>query len=255
MNVDHAMPVVRPLLEVCIDSVAGAQAAEQGGADRLELCANLLEGGTTPSTGMIRSVLAATSLPVMVMIRPRGGHFTFDAQEQQVMYREAEAVLREGVAGIVIGALRTDGSVDDAYCRRLLELRGQCSVTFHRAFDQVADPFAALETLVSLGVDRILTSGLAPTALEGISLLRELHDCARGRISIMPGCGVRSNNAAEILRETGAREIHASASILSDTPVAFWREAIPMHAAAVVKDQQRRVTAVEQVAALRRIIG
>lgn len=233
--------------EVCIDSVAGAMAAEQGGANRVELCANLVEGGTTPSTGMIRAVLQACSLPVMAMIRPRGGHFSFTSDEVEVMRREAEAVLSEPVAGIVIGALQPDGTVDAATCRMLMSLAAGRSVTFHRAFDQVRDPASALETLIELGVDRVLTSGLAITAEQGLEQLRLLGEQAAGRISIMPGSGVRAFNARRILDVSGAKELHFSAGQLVDCPVDFWRADVPMSAPTTPGDLQRRMTSESEV--------
>lgn len=245
----------RPLLEVCIDSVDGARAAEQGGADRLELCANLLEGGTTPSLGMVRAVLAATHLPVMVMIRPRGGHFCYARDEERVMEYDVAAFCEERIAGIVIGPLTSDGTIDAECCRNLMNLRGaRQSVTFHRAFDQVANPFTALEVLVHLQVDRVLTSGQAPTASDGIASLSQLVRQAAGRIAIMPGCGVRGSNVSELVRSTGAREVHASASLLEDNPVSFWRDTVPMHASSVIHDLQRRITSRDQVAAIRQAL-
>ncbi len=247
----HSTPATRPLtLEVCIDSVEGAIAAEQGGADRVELCANLLEGGTTPSAGMIRCVLQATCLPVMVMIRPRGGHFCFTAQEHGVMRAEAEMVLNQPVGGIVIGALTDAGEIDQPNCRALIHLAAGRSVTFHRAFDQVADPHRGLETLVDLGVDRVLTSGQAPSAEAGLARLRELAAAASGRLSIMPGCGVRATNVSLILQRTGAHEIHFSAGRTIARPVSFWRPEVPMTAATTLGDLDRRVTSLAEVQAI-----
>ena len=252
----------RVRLEVCIDSVESALAAERGGADRLELCTNLVEGGTTPSLGMVRAVLGATRLPVMVMIRPRGGHFHYNAQERDVMVRDVAALVQEPVAGIVVGPLTPDGAVDVECCRELLDAAGcvaggggtatrRASVTFHRAFDQVADPAGALETLVELGMHRVLTSGQCPTAPEGLANLSALVRQARDRIVVMPGCGVRGANVEQLVRATGACEVHASAAVLRETPVAFWREAVPMHSTQVPGDQQRRVTCPEQVRLIR----
>jgi copper homeostasis protein len=237
----------RPLCEVCVDSVAGAIAAEQGGADRIELCANLVEGGTTPSAGMIRAVCDAISLPVMVMIRPRGGHFCYDASEITTMRYEAAAVLATDVAGIVIGALHGDGSIDHATCVQLCQAAQGRSVTFHRAFDQVADPFAALETLVTLGINRVLTSGQADSAWQGMSRLRQLVQLAASRISIMAGGGIRAHRVQTILRETGVREIHFSGSQLVECPVSFWRVAVPMSVETTPGDLRRRATSLAEV--------
>jgi copper homeostasis protein len=235
------------ITEVCIDSVAGAQAAEQGGADRVELCANLLEGGTTPSAGMIRSVRRSTSLPVMVMIRPRGGHFCFSPAELATMRAEAEAALEEGIAGIVIGALRVDGGVDESTCAMLRELDGGHSVTFHRAFDQTKEPFTALETLIKLGVARVLTSGQAPSAWEGRERLRQLVEAARGRIAIMAGAGIRDDNVQGILEHTAVTEVHFSARQLVDDPIPYWRTEVLMSGQMTPGDLRRSITSVEQV--------
>ena len=242
------MPPV--LCEVCIDSVQGAVAAADGGADRVELCANLVEGGTTPSTGMIRAVLAACSLPVMVMIRPRGGHFVFNATEQTTMLRELEAVLAEPVAGVVVGAVRTNGELDEACVRKLCELTRGRSITFHRAFDQVRDPAHTLAQLIDCGVDRILTSGQAPTAVQAVERLRDLVLVAAGRCSIMPGCGVRADNVARILADTGAHEIHFSGARLTDCPVEFWRSEVPMSAETTPGDLRRRLATAAEIAAI-----
>jgi copper homeostasis protein len=245
-------PRVTPkiLCEVCIDSVEGARAAELGGADRVELCANLVEGGTTPSTGMIRAVLEACSLPVMVMIRPRGGHFTFTPDEVEVMCLEAEAVLSEPIAGIVIGALHADGSVDRATCEKLIELAVGRSVTFHRAFDQVRNPDTALEALVELRIDRVLTSGQAISAEQGLDQLTRLNARAARRISIMPGCGVRAANARRIVEASGATELHFSASQLVQCPVSFWRTEVPMSAPTTPGDLHRRTPSLQEVEAI-----
>jgi copper homeostasis protein len=196
---------------------------------------------------MIRAVRRASSLPVMVMIRPRGGHFCFSPRELDSMRLEAEAVLAEDVAGIVIGALLPDGSVDEATCAELCAAARGRSVTFHRAFDQVADPWQALEQLVRLGIDRVLTSGQAPSAWVGRDRLRQLVQVAAGRIAIMPGGGVRADNVRAILQHTGAEQIHFSGSQLIETPAGFWRESVPMSAQLTPGDQRRRETSADCV--------
>jgi copper homeostasis protein len=186
----------------------------------------------------------------MVMIRPRAGHFCFDTAEIATMRSEAAAVLDDGAAGIVIGALRGDGLIDETTCAQLREMARDRQVTFHRAFDQVSEPFAALNRLINLGIDRVLTSGQAPSAWEGRERLRELVEAAAGRIVIMPGCGVRAENVQQILQHSGAGEIHFSGSQLVDAPVAFWRQSVPMSAPEVPRDLQRRVTSLQQVRAI-----
>lgn len=197
--------------EVCVDSAAGARAAHSGGAHRVELCGALTVGGITPSAGLIQATRSATSLGLHVLIRPRPGDFVYDAADIQAMVRDIELCHEWGVDGVVIGALTANGSVATAACAELLAAADDMSVTFHRAFDVAADPMVALEDLVTLGVDRVLTSGQAANVWDGRQLLRQLVDAARGRVIIMPGAGVDENNAGALLRETGARELHFSA--------------------------------------------
>lgn len=242
------------LLEICVGSVADALAAEQGGADRVELCANLVEGGTTPSQGMAEAVLEHCPLPVMVMIRPRGGHFCFDPDEVDTMRREARALLRLPIAGIVIGALSPDGHLDESTCREMIELAEGRSVTFHRAFDQHANARQAIDQLAELGVDRILTSGQTANVPTGLAQLRQYADWADGRVAIMPGGGVRASNAAQVVHECGVREIHSTGSQLIDTPVDFWRMDVPMMAAVTPGDLRRKVTVAETVREIRDVL-
>ncbi len=199
------------LYEICVDSIAGVAAAKAAGANRVELCADLLEGGITPSRGMIRRARAVGGIGLHVIIRPRGGDFLFDDDEFAVMEADVEAAKAEGADGVVIGLLRPDATVDEARTRRLIELARPLSVTFHRAFDMAADPCAALETLIGLGVDRVLTSGQEESVLEGLPLIRELIGRAGDRIVIMPGGGITVRNVARIVAEAAPREIHFAA--------------------------------------------
>jgi copper homeostasis protein len=245
----------RVLIEVCVDSVAGARAADRGGADRLELCANLVEGGTTPSAGMIQAVLDATQLPIMVMIRPRGGNFCYDRDELNTMQRELEAVLEHPVAGVVLGALTPDGRIDMNACQRLGRQTVGVSRTFHRAFDHTQDADAALQQLLDLPIDRLLTSGQRATAVEGIPLLRRLVEQSQDRIHIMPGAGIGPGNVRRILHETGAREIHLSGSHLVESPSHFRRPDVPMSAATTPGDNLRRVTCDSRIRAVREAVS
>ena len=192
-------------LEVCVDSVVRALAAQRGGADRIELCANLVEGGTTPSAGVIRAVLEVTDLPVMVMVRPRGGDFCYDRRELYTMQCELEAVLDQAVAGVVFGALTPEGQIDSTVCRPLCQQAAGLHQTFHRAFDQTPDAQRRMQELFDLPFDRLLTSGQSATAVEGISVLRELVQSAAERIVVMPGAGIRPENARRIVQQTGAK--------------------------------------------------
>lgn len=197
--------------EICANSVASCIAAQKGGADRVELCAGIPEGGTTPSFGMIRNARECIDIALNVIIRPRGGDFLYSENELREMVYDIQAAKELGADGLVFGCLCPDGSVDMKAMAVLMEAAGDTPVTFHRAFDHTSDPFKALEDIISLGCTRILTSGCRPTALEGADLLAQLVEKASDRIIIMPGCGVREDNIAEIARLSGAREFHFSA--------------------------------------------
>lgn len=200
------------LVEVVADSVATAVAAERAGAHRLELCCAVGEGGLTPSLGTLAEVLHAVHVPVFAMLRPRRGDFLFDDGEFRAMRRDLDLLLHDGARGIVTGALRADGRIDRERTRELVRAAGRVPVTFHRAFDLVPDADEALETLVELGVARVLTSGQAPTAEGGVARIASLVARAGSRIHVMAGAGVRAHNAAAIVRATGVGELHLSAS-------------------------------------------
>ena len=199
------------ILEICAGSVESAIAARDGGAKRIELCAALEVGGVTPSAGLIAQARKVEGLTLNVIIRPRGGDFLYNEYEVACMEQDILTCKQYGVDGVVIGALTANGDIDTAICKRLIAAADGMSVTFHRAFDMCRDPRKALEELIGLGCDRVLTSGQATTAQAGIPLLKELVEQGAGRIIIMPGCGVSSANAAALLQATGATEIHASA--------------------------------------------
>ena len=203
--------------EICANSVESCLAAQDGGADRVELCAAIPEGGTTPSFGEIRQARnLLTKTRLHVIIRPRGGNFVYSATEVERMVADIEICRQLGVDGVVFGCLTPDGDVDKAVCQCLIASAQGMSLTFHRAFDRVKNPFVAMEDIIALGFNRILTSGQQPTAEQGISLLRELQERALGRITLLAGSGVNETNIARIQHETGIREFHFSA-----------REAVP----------------------------
>jgi copper homeostasis protein len=202
-----------PQLEICTFTYASTLAAARAGADRIELCDNPLEGGTTPSAGMIAQVREAISIQLYPIIRPRGGDFLYSEAEFALMRRDVLLCKQLGCDGVVIGLLHADGTVDRERTTELVQLAWPMGVTFHRAFDRSHDPFAALEAIIEAGCERILTSGQVPNAHHAMPLLAELVERAMGRISIMPGSGVRFDNAREILQQTGATEIHSSARI------------------------------------------
>lgn len=200
-----------PLLEICVDDVAGLDAAVAGGADRIELCSALGSGGLTPSRGFMATA-AKAPIPVYALIRPRIGDFTYSAAEVSVMEADIAAARDVGLAGVVIGATNADAKLDADVIRRLVRAADGLDLTLHRAIDVVADMDAALELAVELGFSRILTSGGARHAEEGMETLTKLASRSAGRISIMPGGGVRPQNAARLLALPGIRELHASCS-------------------------------------------
>jgi copper homeostasis protein len=199
------------ICEICVDSVAGVRAARDAGAQRVELCADLLEGGITPSLGMIRQARTVAGVDLNVMIRPRGGDFLFNDDELASLHSDIETAKTEGANGVVIGLLTTAGEIDVGRTRDLVALARPLSVTFHRAFDVTAEPFGALETLIDLGLDRVLTSGQEPSVLEGLPLIVELMKRAGDRIVIMPGGGITARNVERIVAAARPREIHFAA--------------------------------------------
>lgn len=220
----------QPLLEVCAGDLESVRAAAEGGAARVELCSALGEGGVTPSIGFIRQALLVPGLRVHVLIRPRGGDFLYTPEEVNAMVADIEACREAGAHGVVIGALTPDGDIDLPSCRRMIEAAGEMSVTFHRAFDLCRNPEEALDTIIELGCDRLLTSGQAATALEGTPLLRRLHDRAAGRLIILAGGGVTPDNAADILIGSGTNEVHASARAGVTSPMRYRKEGVAMGA-------------------------
>ncbi|HLX12691.1 MAG TPA: copper homeostasis protein CutC [Bacteroidota bacterium] len=201
------------LLEVCVDSVASAIAAERGGADRIELCANLHEGGTTPSAGTIELAVKHCSIPVHVLVRPRAGGFCYGGTDLLIMKRDIAVAKKLGAAGVVIGILTQGRTIDVVRMRALIMAARPMSVTFHRAFDAVKNPMKSLEQIIEAGADRLLTSGQKSSAEKGVQLIAELVRRAGGRIAIMAGAGVNEKNAKKIVEETGVREIHVGSAV------------------------------------------
>ena len=199
------------IIEICADSVLSAIEAEKGGADRIELCANLFEGGTTPSWGCICLCRKHIQIGIFVLVRPRAGDFLYSALEIEVMMEDIKAAKQLGADGLVLGALTAEGQVDIPTMEKLMQVAHPLPVTFHRAFDMAQDPFKALEDIISLGAKRILTSGQEKTAFEGTDLLAELVEKANNRIVIMAGGGVTERNIPKIHQLTGITEFHSSA--------------------------------------------
>ena len=198
-------------IEICTNSVTSSIEAEKGGAYRVELCAGIPEGGTTPSYGEIAVAREMLSIKLNIIIRPRGGDFLYSDVEHRTMLRDIEIAKKLGADGVVIGCLTADGEIDMQRNKELIDAAKGMNVTFHRAFDMCKDPFKSLEDIISLGCERILTSGQQPTAIEGVSLLKQLVEKANDRIIIMPGSGVNEENIAFLAKETGAEEFHFSA--------------------------------------------
>lgn len=198
-------------VEICANSVASCLEAQKGGAYRVELCAGIPEGGTTPSYGEIVVARKLLNIKLNIIIRPRGGDFLYSDLEHQIMLHDIEMAKKLGVDGVVIGCLTADGEIDMQRNHELVNAAKGMNVTFHRAFDMCKDPFQSLEQIITLGCDTLLTSGQQPTAIEGVTLLKKLVDKANGRITIMPGSGVNENNIATIAQQTGASVFHFSA--------------------------------------------
>ena len=231
------------IYEICVDSVAGVRAARAAGADRVELCADLLEGGTTPSRGMIRQARTIAGIGLNVMIRPRGGDFLFDADEFAIMEADVETAKAEGADGVVIGLLMDDGTIDVTRTRELLARARPLPVTFHRAFDMTPDAFEALETLAGLGVERVLTSGQEATVLEGLPLIAELIARAGKRIIVMPGGGITARNAGRIVAAAKPREMHFAALEPAASAMRFRRQHVFMGGELRPPEYDRLVTA------------
>ena len=200
-----------PILEIAANSLASALAAEEGGADRIELCCALELGGLTPSHAQLALARERVRIPIYVLIRPRAGDFVYTEQEFETMQRDIEHCVALGCDGVVIGALDAHGDVDSQNCRELIGAAGAAGVTFHRAIDVSRDPRDALEAIIALGCERVLTSGAAADASTGAPVIRSLVEQAANRIIVMPGAGIGSGNVAAIRAQTSAREFHASA--------------------------------------------
>ncbi len=214
-------------LEICVFNTETAIAAAAAGADRIELCENYANGGTTPSYGYLRTTREKVSIPIFPMIRPRGGDYYHRPEEIAIIQKDILLCKELGFEGVVIGLLTIDGSIDKENTARLVEAAYPLDVTFHRAFDRCKEPLEALETIIACGCTRILTSGQQAKAPDGKELIKTLVDQADGRIIIMPGSGINSSNVAMMREFTGAAEFHTSARILKDSPSTFMNPAMP----------------------------
>lgn len=234
--------------EICTNSVESCIAAQEGGANRVELCAGIPEGGTTPSYGEIATAREAlTRTKLHVIIRPRGGDFLYSPIEIKTMLKDIEIVRQQGADGVVFGCLKADGEVDVAVMRELMDASKGLSVTFHRAFDVCRDVRKALEQIINLGCNRILTSGQQANAEAGIPLLKELQQQASGRIILLAGCGVNENNIHRIAKETGINEFHFSARESIKSGMHYKNEAVSMGGTVHINEYERNVTTAERV--------
>jgi copper homeostasis protein len=216
------------LLEICVDSIESAIAAEKGGAGRIELCDNLFEGGTTPSFGMIYLIQKIISIPINVIIRPRGGDFLYSDPEFEVMKRDILLAREIGIDGVVFGILKKDGSIDKKRTKTLVDLARPMSITFHRAFDMTKDPFKSLDDIIGLKIERILTSGQESTASIGSELLQKLIKAAKGRVIIMPGGGINERNYSEVISKCKPKEIHIGGAEFIESEMKFRNKRISM---------------------------
>lgn len=235
------------VVEACVDSIESALAAGRGGAHRIELCANLIEGGTTPSAGTLAVCRARLDIGIFVLVRPRGGDFLYSAAELAVMLEDIRRAKQVGAQGIVTGVLSADGEIDADRTRELIAAARPLHVTFHRAFDVSRDPSRALETLVALGVERVLTSGQAATAPEGAETIARLVHQAAGRIGILPGGGVTADNAPALVRATGVIEVHLTGAVPHQSAMTFRAPAVTLGNAAPRSEYEWNLTDAEQI--------
>lgn len=243
---------MQKVLEICCSDIDSVHLAIEGGADRIELCSALSEGGLTPSAGLISEAVKC-GITVNTLIRPRGGDFVYNKAETKIMLSDITTAASLGVNGVVIGALCPNGTIDIDVCTALINQAKKLNldVTYHRAFDLCSNPESALESIIQLGANRLLTSGLAATALDGAKKIRRLCEIADGRIKIMAGCGVTPRNITEIIDKTGVTEIHASAKTLVKSPMEYINPNAKMGS---VDDYSRIVTSRETVQELATIV-
>lgn len=220
---------MKPVLEIAVFNISSALLAAAAGADRIELCDNAFDGGTTPSYGTLKTVREEIAIPVFPIIRSHGGDFFYDDASFQAMKKDVLLCKELGFEGVVLGILKEDGTIDKKRTTELVELAYPLDVTFHRAFDRAKEPFESLENIIQCGCQRILTSGQFPDAYDGKELIKQLIQQADDRIIIMPGSGVRSSNIKQLANYTGAVELHSSARILETSSMQFINENMKEH--------------------------
>ena len=243
------------ILEVCVDSIQSAIAAEKGRAERIELCSSLSEGGITPSAGMIAATRDAIGIGLHVLLRPRRGDFLYSPLEFEIIKKDIETAKKLGAEGIVVGLLKADGQIDRERMKVLMELSQPLNITFHRAFDLTPDPYQALDELIRLGVHRLLTSGQQESAYKGMALIADLVKRADDQLTVMPGGGINSQNIQELIEKTAAREFHASARKKVKSSMHFRRSDLPMAGSQPLSEYEQLVADPDQVRAIRKAFG
>jgi copper homeostasis protein len=238
-------------IEICVDTLASVAVCAAAGADRIELCAGLVEGGTTPSLGFLRAARKVFPGRIMAMVRPRAGDFHYDDAEFAQMLDEIDLFRREGADGVVFGILEADGRIDQTRSREFVARAAGMNLTFHRAFDVTPSLTKSLETLIALGVPRVLTSGGQPDVYQGSAAIAALHQQAAGRITILPGGGVKPERVTELVRATGVTEVHLSARSSVPSPMRYRRPDIPMGATAVPGEYERKTASADLIRATR----
>lgn len=241
-------------MEICVDSLSSAISAEKGGADRIELCDNLVVGGTTPSAAMVELARKYLTIGIHVLIRPRSGDFCYSPLEWEVMKRDIEIAKSLGVNGIVTGVLRPNGEIDVDMMKEILQLARPLTVTFHRAFDMTRDPLEALDTLISLGVERVLTSGQKSKAILGVDLIRQLVQRAQNQIIIMPGVGISAANVKDIIANTGVKEVHMSLKEKVDSVMKYRNDQVAMGGNLILSEYETFFTSEKAVRTIREIL-
>ena len=242
-------------IEVVAYNIESALLAQEGGADRIELCDSPGDGGNTPSYGVVEALRPHINMDIYAMVRPRGGDFLYSTYEYFAMKRDILAFQKLSVDGVVFGILNPDGTIDKKRCKSLIDLARPLKVTIHRAFDMTRDPFEALEDCVEVGFDRILTSGQKAKAIEAIDLIAELVKKANGRISIMPGSGVNESNVQEIISQTGVKEIHFSASAFRHSEMQFQNKAIAGLGSEPGAEYKLRTLNLQMIKNIRALVG
>ncbi len=242
-------------IEICANSLQSAINAQKAGADRVELCDNLFEGGTTPSAATILLTRKYLDIGLFVLIRPRGGDFCYNEQEIELMLADIQFAKEAGVDGVVIGALQSDGTINMEANRELIEAAKPMQTTFHRAFDVCREPFEAIEQIIDLGFDRILTSGQRQTAIEGVDLIQKLVEQAGSRITILAGAGINAQNIAALQKKTKAKEFHFSAKKLSLSKMSFANEQVSFGGKVNLPDVDYFESSVEQIVHVKRALA